>query len=48
MLYNRQGEYAKALPLFEECLDARTKVLGPSHPDTVGSKQWLEMCRAKV
>ncbi len=37
MLYKKQGEYAKALPLYEECLTLRKVVLGESHPDTLSS-----------
>jgi tetratricopeptide (TPR) repeat protein len=34
-LYSDQEEYAKAQPLYEECLDTRSRVLGRDHPDTL-------------
>jgi tetratricopeptide (TPR) repeat protein len=37
VLYESQGEYAKALPLYEECLKKRRSVLGVNHPDTLSS-----------
>ena len=36
-LYDNQGEYGKALPLYEECLRKRKEVLGESHPSTLTS-----------
>jgi CHAT domain-containing protein/tetratricopeptide (TPR) repeat protein len=34
LLYSKQGEYAKAEPLFVRMLQIREKVLGMEHPDT--------------
>jgi tetratricopeptide (TPR) repeat protein len=37
ILYQQQGRYAEAEPLFKEALQARREVLGPRHPDTLQS-----------
>ena len=34
-LYGDQGRYEKAEPLFLQTLEARRRVLGPQHPDTM-------------
>lgn len=34
-LYERQGRYEEALPLYQECLEKRKVILGESHPDTL-------------
>jgi tetratricopeptide (TPR) repeat protein len=34
-LYQDQGEYEKAEPLFSKALEARRRVLGSQHPDTL-------------
>ena len=36
-LFRRKGEYDRALPLYEECLSKRKRVLGDEHPDTLKS-----------
>jgi tetratricopeptide (TPR) repeat protein len=35
LLYKNQGDYDKALPLFEECLEKRKLILGNDHRDTL-------------
>jgi tetratricopeptide (TPR) repeat protein len=34
-LFRNKGEYDRALPLYEECLAKRKRVLGDNHPDTL-------------
>ena len=34
-LYDEQGKYEQAEPLYQRALEVREKVLGPEHPDTV-------------
>ncbi|MEZ5578736.1 MAG: tetratricopeptide repeat protein [Candidatus Competibacteraceae bacterium] len=36
-LYQSQGRYGDAEPLYQRALAAREKVLGPEHPDTLSS-----------
>jgi hypothetical protein len=36
-IFRRKGDYDHALPLFEECLAKRKRVLGEDHPDTLSS-----------
>jgi tetratricopeptide (TPR) repeat protein len=36
-LYERQGRYAEALPLFQRALAIRERAAGPDHPDTATS-----------
>ena len=36
-LYQNQGKYDQAGPLYVECLALYKAILGPSHPDTLGS-----------
>jgi lipopolysaccharide biosynthesis regulator YciM len=36
-LFKNKGEYDRALPLYEECLVKRKRVLGDEHPDTLQS-----------
>ena len=36
-LFHSKGEYDRALPLYEECLAKRKRVLGDDHPDTLMS-----------
>jgi len=38
--YN-QGELGEARSLFQQCLGTRTRVLGPTHPDTIFARQRL-------
>jgi hypothetical protein len=33
-LFESKGEYDRAMPLYEECLAKRKRVLGEDHPDT--------------
>ena len=37
VLYNSQGKYDDAEPLFKRALAVREEVLGPMHPDTATS-----------
>ena len=36
-LYNAQGRYAEAEPLYKRALAIREKALGPAHPDVATS-----------
>jgi tetratricopeptide (TPR) repeat protein len=36
-LLQDQGEYDRALPLLEDCLEKRKRILGDDHPDTLVS-----------
>ena len=46
-LYNAQGQYAKAEPLYQRSLAIREKALGPEHPDVANSLNNLaELYRA--
>ena len=38
VLYNNQGRYAQAEPLYQRALAIREKALGPDHPSTVSTK----------
>jgi hypothetical protein len=40
-LLQDQGEYDRALPLYEDCLEKRKRILGDDHPDTLASIQNL-------
>ena len=42
-LYEDQGKYDEALPLYEECLQVSKEVLGDRHPNTLGSINNLAM-----
>ena len=39
-LYNDQGEYSRALPLFEKALSLRREVLGEKHPENLTEKKF--------
>jgi hypothetical protein len=41
VLYNAQGRYAQAEPLFKRSLAIRVKALGPDHPDVATSQNNL-------
>jgi hypothetical protein len=41
LAYWEAGRAAEALPLFEQTLPDRERVLGPDHPDTLGSRNNL-------
>ena len=41
-LFQDKGEYDRALPLYEECLAKRKRVLGDDHPDTFKSLNNLD------
>jgi non-specific serine/threonine protein kinase/serine/threonine-protein kinase len=36
-VYQYEGKYAQAEALFRQTLEIRRRVLGPEHPDTLGS-----------
>ncbi len=36
-IFRRKGDYNRALPLFEECLAKRKRIIGEDHPDTLNS-----------
>jgi Flp pilus assembly protein TadD len=45
-LYDIQGQYTQAEPLFRRSLAIREKVLGPNHPDVATSLENLALlCR---
>ncbi|KAK3338064.1 hypothetical protein B0H65DRAFT_477643 [Neurospora tetraspora] len=35
--WNSQGRHEDALALMQDCVEARQRVLGPEHPDTLSS-----------
>ena len=37
LLYENQGKYDEAEPVYVECLALRKAILGTSHPDTLNS-----------
>ena len=41
---NNVGEYARARPLWEEALQLRLRLLGPSHLDTLNSQHGVGQC----
>ena len=43
-LYDSQGKYDAAEPLYKECLATRKEVLGDRHPDTLSSLNNLAIC----
>ena len=43
-LYQVQGQYAKAEPLYQRALAIREKALGPDHPDVASSLNGLAVC----
>ena len=47
-LYESQGEYEQARPLFEEALAIHKKALGPEHPDTILYKQNLAVVEGEL
>ena len=48
LLYQVQGRYADAVPLYKRALAIREKALGPDHPDVAGSLNNLaELYRAE-
>ncbi|MCX8072107.1 MAG: tetratricopeptide repeat protein [Candidatus Binatia bacterium] len=47
LLYQMQGDYAKAEPLYERSLVIREKALGPDHPDVAtGLEHLADLYRA--
>jgi hypothetical protein len=42
-LYQNQGDFTRAEPLFAQVLDVRRRVLGPEHPNTLNSMSNLAM-----
>ena len=43
LLYQDKGDYDKVLPLLEQTLAVRERVLGVEHPDTLSSRNNLAM-----
>ena len=43
-MLNNVGEYGRARPLWEEALQLRLRLLGPSHLDTLNSKHGVGQC----
>ena len=41
ILFNSKGDYDRALPMVEECLAKKKRVLGEDHPDTLMSLNGL-------
>jgi tetratricopeptide (TPR) repeat protein len=41
-LYDSQGRYQEAEPLYQQALDIAQKVLGENHPNTITIRQNLE------
>jgi len=41
MAYQSAGDLAKAIPLYEQTLTDRERILGPNHPDTLASRNNL-------
>ena len=46
-LFNDKGDYDRALPMYEECLAKRKRVLGEDHPDTKSTQKWRDICAQK-
>ena len=42
------GDAAGALDLFQLLLPDRVEVLGPRHPDTLTTQQWIDVLRSEV
>jgi hypothetical protein len=42
MVLSRQGKHADAESEFQSVLDARLRVLGPDHPDTLVARRRLQ------
>jgi hypothetical protein len=42
MVLSRQGKHADAESEFRQVLDARLRVLGPDHPDTLVARRRLQ------
>ena len=42
-MYQQQGDYASALPLFLGCLEKRKTILGSNHEDTIASMNNLAL-----
>ena len=41
LLFDSKGDYDRALPMYEECLAKRKRVLGEDHPDTLSTLNGL-------
>jgi hypothetical protein len=48
MLYRAQGRYGEAEPLAVRAVQGLERVLGPSHPQTLASKNLLAEIRAAL
>jgi tetratricopeptide (TPR) repeat protein len=42
---SKQGEYGKAMEMYERALRVREKALGADHPDTVRVREAIERCQ---
>jgi hypothetical protein len=46
-LFDDKGDYDRALPMYEECLAKRKRVLGEDHPDTKQAQRNRDICERK-
>jgi hypothetical protein len=44
VVLDEQGEFAEARYRYEKVLQARERLLGPEHPDTLATRRGLEEC----
>ena len=47
LLYNFQGRYSEAEPLYLQALELKERVLGVNHPSTVTTRENLAILRQK-
>ena len=47
-LFQNMGEYDRALPLYEECLAKRKRVLGDEHPHTKSTQRNRDACARQL
>ena len=47
-MFKNKGEYDRAMPLYEECLAKRKRVLGDDHPDTKSTQKWRDICARRL
>ena len=46
-LFKDKGDYDRALPMYEECLAKRKRVLGEDHPSTRDTAKNRDLCAQK-